>query len=88
MHYQSWKDYLYIWAIVPYNAPLKYKNIKKQFLFMIAQSSGTCSEIDPSINLVSSNYEHQNHTPPFHSECVIAQGNTPMERWVDPYKLL
>ena len=27
---------LFIWANVPYNAPLRYKNIKKQFLVMIA----------------------------------------------------
>ena len=30
----------------------------RQATFMIALSFGTCSEIDPSINLISSNYEH------------------------------
>ena len=30
----------------------------RQAMVMIALSFGTCSEIDPSINLVSSNYEH------------------------------
>ena len=49
---------------------------------MIASSFGTCSEIDRSINLVSSNYEHYAYTPQFHSECVIAKGSTAMERFV------
>ena len=42
----------------------------------------TCSEIDPLINLVSSNYEHLAYTPQFHSECVIAKGSTAMGRFV------
>ena len=49
---------------------------------MIASSFGTCLEIDPSINLVLSNYEHLAYTPQFHSECVIANGSTAMERFV------
>ena len=75
-------ELLFIWETVPCDAPPRYKNIKKQFLVIITSSFGTCSEIDPSINLVSSNYEHQAHTPQFHSECVIAKGYTPMEQFV------
>ena len=53
-------------------------------MVMITLSFGTCSEIDPSINLVSSNHEHRpiGPTPQFHSECVISKGNTSMERFV------
>ena len=61
-------ELLFIWETVPYDAPPRYKNIKKQFLVIIASSFGTCSEKALSINLVSSNYEHQSHTLQFNSE--------------------
>ena len=75
-------ELLFIWANVPCNAPPRYKNIKKQILAMSASLFGTCSEIDSSIKLVSSNYEHWAYTPQFHSECVITKGSTAMEPFV------
>ena len=72
-------ELLFIWANLPCNASPRYKNIKKQFLVIIASSFGTCSEIDHQLicfRLIT------NTRPIHHSFTAIAKGSTVMNWFV------